>query len=267
MGSFRDQREGVYAMKALILATGRGRSFEDGDEYTNSCMSVAGGRYLIEYSLQSAVQSWVEEIVIVVGDRAESVINAFGIVYGNIRISYVLGAGAEGFAGSLERAAEALEGDDFVLFVADEIVCNSQTTDMIRFFYDEDAFAVCGVVQTVNLDDIKNSYAVMLNSFDGRIYRLVAKPRKPVNSYMGTNNCVFKNEILEYLSRSSCTSRNVQGQLTDLVQCAIDDGNNVRLFPVGSRYVMVNSPHGLSVAEELLKKNPAPWCELVPMLA
>ena len=32
MGSFRNQREGVYTMKALILATGKGRSFEDGDE-------------------------------------------------------------------------------------------------------------------------------------------------------------------------------------------------------------------------------------------
>jgi dTDP-glucose pyrophosphorylase len=107
----------------------------------------------------------------------------------------------------------------------------------------------------------------MLNSVDGRIYRLVAKPRRPVNSYMGTNNCVFKNEVLDYLSRNSFTSKNVQGQLTDLVQCAIDDGNDVKLFPVGSRYVMVNNPHDLSVAEELLKRNPAPWCELVPMLA
>ena len=253
-------------MKALILATGKGRSFQDGDESANSCMCVVNGKHLIEYSLESAVQSWVEEIVIVVGDRPESVINAFGISYGNIRISYVLQTEPTGVIDAMERAAEALEGDDFVLFLADEIVCNPQTVDMIRFFNDEDLFAVCGVVQTVNIDEIRRSYAVMLNSFDGRIYRLIAKPGRPGNSYMGTNNCVLRNEILDYLHRTPRPETGMGKQLPDLIQCAIDDGNIVKLYPVGSRYVMVNPPHDVRVAEELLRRNPAQWCELVPML-
>ena len=77
-------------MKALILAAGNGKRFKDDEEPLNKCMRTLNGKHLIQYSLESAILSKVEEIIIVVGYQAETIVNAFGISYRDIRIKYVL---------------------------------------------------------------------------------------------------------------------------------------------------------------------------------
>jgi len=68
-------------MKALVLAGGRGARLGEMSEARNKCMLEVAGRPLIEYSLECAVSAGLSEIVIVVGYRAEEIINAYGNVY------------------------------------------------------------------------------------------------------------------------------------------------------------------------------------------
>ena len=77
-------------MKAVILAAGRGKRLKETTEPVNKSMLKFNGRYLIEYSLETARLSKVDEIIIVVGYRAEDIVNQFGIQYENIRIRYVI---------------------------------------------------------------------------------------------------------------------------------------------------------------------------------
>ena len=68
-------------MKALILAAGRGsRLRERTDEHTK-CMLPMFGKPLIQYSLENAVRAGATEIIVVVGYRAEQIINRFGIEF------------------------------------------------------------------------------------------------------------------------------------------------------------------------------------------
>ena len=78
-------------MKAIILAAGRGKRLEGstGQANTNKCMLRFKGKYLIEYSLESARLSQVNEAIIVVGYHAENIINTFGIQHENLKIHYV----------------------------------------------------------------------------------------------------------------------------------------------------------------------------------
>ena len=77
-------------MKAVILAAGRGKRLHDYTEGCNKCMLKFHGRYLIEYSLEAASRSGAKEIIIVVGYRAEDIINTYGISYKDIKIKYVI---------------------------------------------------------------------------------------------------------------------------------------------------------------------------------
>ena len=77
-------------MKAIILAAGRGRRLKEATEPVNKCMLKFNGRHLIEYSLESARLSSVDEIIIVVGYHAEDIINTYGINYRDIRVQYVI---------------------------------------------------------------------------------------------------------------------------------------------------------------------------------
>jgi len=56
-------------MKAIILAAGRGKRLKEVTAPVNKCMLKFNERHLIEYSLESASLSNVDEIIIVVGYR------------------------------------------------------------------------------------------------------------------------------------------------------------------------------------------------------
>ena len=174
----------------------RVKELADDEESLNSCMSMFKGKHLIQYSLDSAISSKVEEILIVVGYGAEIIINAFGITYRDIRVKYVLQKELCGPLDAIGQAREGLEDDNFILFQGDEIVCAPHPYEMIENFYDQDLFVECGVVQVSDTQEIGNTYGIIYDPYDYRIYRIVDKPRRPTNSFMGTGICVFRNSFV-----------------------------------------------------------------------
>jgi dTDP-glucose pyrophosphorylase len=253
-------------MKALIAAAGRGTRLRNSALGSNKCMRMLGGRHLIEYSLDSAVKSRVDEIVVVVGHQAESIINTFGIAYRDIRVCYVLQRELTGLVSAMECAREALEGEDFMLLLGDEIVWDPRPDEMIQYFEAEKLFVLCGVTVTPDWDQVKKTYAVLYNPYENYIYRLVEKPRKPVNSYMGTGNCVFRNGIFDYIARTPVNHIRGEKELPDLIQCAIDEGNPVKLYPVGSRYVNINTENDVQIADHVFEEQNVQWKDLIPAL-
>jgi len=225
---------GRCVMKALVLAFHREERMYDEEGPLNSCMRIYEGRHLIQYSLDAAIESKAEEILIAVGCEAEEIINAFGIIYRDIRVKYVLLKEEHGFLDAMRLAREPLEYDDFIMFQGDEIVCNPHPYEMIENFYEQDLFIECGVVQVPVTQVIGHTYGVIYDPYDYRVYRIVDKPRRPVNSFMGTSICVFRNEIVEFLDRICTDERKEKNELPDLMQCVIDDGYAVKLFVVGS---------------------------------
>jgi len=241
-------------MKAVILAAGRGKRLEGISKPVNKCMLEFNGKPLIHYSLESARLSQVDEIIIVVRYRAEDIINAFGIDYDNIRIRYVIQEELKGLVHAIEQCEEALGGEDFILLLADEILIDPQPMEMIETFNKEKLFVMCGVTRVEDRNQIKKTYSVIYNPEDKRIYRLIEKPRNPVSDIMGTGNCIFKNKIFEYIPHTPINQTRKEKELPDLIQCAIDDGNSVKLFFIGAQYVNINTPDDIEIAERLFKK-------------
>jgi dTDP-glucose pyrophosphorylase len=239
-------------MKAIILAAGRGNRLQEITEPVNKCMLEFNGQPLIKYSLESARLSEVIEIIIVVGYRAEDIINTFGISYEGIRIRYVIQEQLAGLVNAIEQCRNAVAGDDFILFLADEILLNPKPMEMITLFREEDLFAVCGVTPVDDINHIKKTYSVIYDESTNKIYRLIEKPRKPINNIMGTGNCVFKNAIFDFIPFTPINQSRHEKELPDLIQCAIDDGNSVKLFLIGAKYVNINTPEDIIIADKSL---------------
>lgn len=241
-------------MKAVILAAGRGERLGSVTEpdFINKCMLKLNGRHLIEYNLETASLAGAEEIIVVVGHRAEDIINTYGIRHDDLKIKYVFQEEQRGLVHAVEQTREALEGDDFMLLLGDEILLNPNPADMVRKFEDEDLFAVCGVVRVTDMEEIKKTYSVIYNPDNNAIYRLIEKPRNPINNIMGTGNCIFRNRIFDYIPYTPINYFRQEKELPDLVQCAIDDGQHVQLFFVGARYVNINTPDDILQAEKLI---------------
>jgi dTDP-glucose pyrophosphorylase len=236
-------------MKALVLAAGRGKRLEEHSENQNKCMLRLFGKPLVQYSLENAVRVGVDEVVVVVGYRAEEIINEFGNRFEGTRVRYVIQHDPQGLVHAIECSRPALEGSDFMLFLADEILHQPRHAEMVRTFEERKLFVICGVVHEPNPAEIRKTYALIQNDVDRRIYRLIEKPRRPPNQIRGTGNCIFRAGILDYLELTPINPHRREKELPDLIQCAIDDGYMVTSFDIGAAYININSPEDIEIAE------------------
>lgn len=235
-------------MKALILAGGRGRRMEQHSAERNKCMLEFGGKPLIQHSLDHCVRIGPEEIVIVVGYLAEQIINYYGNSYCGLRIRYAIQAEQQGLVHAISTAAPFLGSSDFMLFLADEVLLDPNHLAMMEIYRQGGTFALCGVTVPENPEAVRATYAI-LEDQQGRILRLVEKPRRALNQYQGTGNILLSNGILDYIAVTPINQLRKEKELPDLIQCAIDDGHVVKSFPVGGRYVNVNLPSDIAEAK------------------
>jgi len=235
-------------MKALVLAAGRGKRLGEETAALTKCMLPMFGKPLVEYSLENAARAGATEIVIVVGYRAEQIINRFGIEYQGIRIRYVIQEEPHGLVHAIECSHDAIGDHEFMLFLADEILFHPRHDTMVQQFRDEEMFVICGTVLEPRMDEIRKTYAIIQDDAS-RIYRLIEKPRNPPNSTRGTGNCIFQARIFEYVPLTPIHPIRQERELPDLIQCAIDDGLLVRSFDIGDGYVNINTPDDIAIAE------------------
>ena len=241
---------GATGIKALVLAGGRGKRLKEYTEDFNKAMLRFGDKHLIEYSLDNAVQLGVQEIVVVVGYMAEQIINTFGNSYRGIPINYVIQQEQRGVVHAMECSRAALGKSDFLLMLADEFFIQPEHAAFLRFYQAEKAFGVCGIVFVEDLNRIKKTYAVLCDEQSKRIFRLVEKPKNPMNSIMGTGNILLGNEIFDYIPVTPINQQRQEKELPDLIQCAIDDGKKVLYYPLASTYVNVNTPEDILILKD-----------------
>lgn len=224
----------------LILAGGRGKRLNELCDEKNKCMISIKDKPLIQYILDNAICADVSEIIIVVGYKAEEIINVYGNEYKDKSIRYIIQPEQRGLVHAIECAKETLGDEDFILMLSDEFMVNLQHKQMIDFFNKKNLFGVCGVVMVEDKELIKKTYSIIQGD-DNRIYRLIEKPTKPMNNIMGTGNCIFKNEILSYIKQTPINQKRGEKELPDLIQCAIDDSSIIKSFVIYDNYSNINS--------------------------
>jgi dTDP-glucose pyrophosphorylase len=239
-------------MKALILAGGRGSRLHELTNNANKCMRELQGRPLIEYSLENARRAGAEEIDIVVSYKAETIINHFGNEYNGTPIKYIIQWERKGLVHAIECSKATIDGSDFMLFLADEILIDPRHAGMIDYFQEQDVFALCGTVFVTDTTQISKTYSIIYDEQSCRVYRLIEKPRKPLNNLMGTGNCVFKNRIFDYIPYTPINQQRDEKELPDLIQCAIDDGMSVKYFDIGGAYLNINTIDDIERLERTL---------------
>ncbi len=239
-------------MKALVLAGGKGSRLRDQPTGPPKPLMQVGGKCLMDFSLQNAVTIGATDIVVVVSAFTEGVINHYGSSYRGIPITYKIQNEPKGVVHAIECAAGALNDADFMLMLADEIVLDASHGDMLERFRREELFAMLGVVPVEDRTQISKTYSILADSVSGRIHRLIEKPRYPHNNIMGTGNCVFRSAILSYIDVCPINQARGEKELPDLIQCAVDDGHEVKTHRVGAYYVNVNASDDFRAAYDLL---------------
>lgn len=253
-------------MKAVILAAGRGDRLGGVTKAYNKCMLSLKGWPVLEYNLRRAAEiTEVTEIILVVGYRAEDIINYYGKKYERILpepfhpkdyafpvpIKYVIQQEQKGLVHAIECAKEAIGDEDIFLQLGDEVLVNSRHVSMIRKFVGDGAFGYCGVVfKKDHLEEIRKTYSILKDNHNN-IIKLTEKPDKIINSWQGTGHCIFRNKILDYLDKTPINSNRGERELPDLIQCAIDDGKIIKSFWLAEDYINANTEADFKAAEKL----------------
>lgn len=237
----------------MILAAGRGKRLGEITNETNKCMLKLKGKPVLEYNLERAADiEDIKEIIIVVGHRAEDIINKYGIKFRDKKINYVIQREQKGIVHAIECAKDYLEDEDFFLLLGDEVLINSKHREMVKKFKQDDVFGICGVCIVDDKSKVSRTYSVMVDE-KGRVFRLIEKPKNPLNNIQGTGHCIFKNEILKYIERTPIHPERGEKELPDLIQCAIDDGKIVKIFQICEKYTNINTKEDLEEAKKILE--------------
>ena len=215
-------------MKAIVLAAGRGRRLGDMLGNRNKCMIPVNRRPVIEYSFGSVANTEVKEMIVVVGFRAEEIINTYGNNYKGVRIKYVVQQEQKGLVHALECSAAMLDGDDFILLLGDEVLVNPRHQKLISEFRGDSAIALCGVLKVEDRSFIKRTYSILHDE---------------------------KNKVYRLIEFTPAHHERKEKELPDLIQCAIDDGKLVRSFTICDRYTNINTPEDVTLAESFFNES------------
>lgn len=244
-------------MKALILAGGRGSRLNEFTKDKNKSMIEILSKPIISYNLDHAFDLNVNEIIIVVGYKSEDIINYVGNKFKSIPVKYVFQKKQRGLIHAIECAKETIGSSDFFLMLADEIVINPDIKGMLKFYRKNEAFAVCGTILEEDKLSIGKTYSAMINKTDSRVFRLIEKPRFPINKIKGTGHCIIRNEMFSYIERTPINANRGERELVDWLQCAIDEGKKVYTYDVAKAYVNINTKDDYDLAkQELINSNP-----------
>lgn len=235
-------------MKALVLAGGHGSRFSSsraahlGEAETpmHKCLTQIGHRRIIDFSLDTAIDLGVDEIVLVVGYLAETVRSACGTHYRGVPITYAYQHEQRGLVHAMMCGREALGDDDFWLFLGDEVLIDTNHAVMQERFYQDDAFLICGMIPTDEPERIRRNYTLAFDEESRRVWRLVEKPVQPFTPYIGTGHCVFRNLILSYIDLMPNDPRTGNKELAGLIQYAIDVGEKVLCHSFDEMFYYVN---------------------------
>ena len=235
-------------MKAIILAAGKGSRFTSSipscpaqsTAPAHKCLVQLDGRPILNFSLDAATQLGVDEIVIVVGHLAKTIIDAYGTNYLGTPLTYVYQNEPKGLIHALACGRDALGEADFWLFLGDEVLIDANLKAMQSDFYQTHAAISCGLIPTEEPERICKNYTVDFDNVSSQVFKVVEKPAQPITPYIGTGHCLFRNAVLDYIDQMPADPRTGNKELAGLIQYAIDVGDQVLCYRFEAFFYYVN---------------------------
>jgi NDP-sugar pyrophosphorylase family protein len=225
-------------MQAVVLAAGRGTRLGAMTSSQNKCMIRYQGKPIVEHIVARLTElTHVDEIVLVVGYQADTVVRHFGTGYRGVPITYHDQSHQRGLVHALQCAAPSVRGRPFLLLLGDEVMVEPRFEELLSEFSRYDA--VLGAVPGQPEELIRRTYTLLCGE-DRLVHRLVEKPVVALNDLMGTGIVALPPDTFELIERTPVSPVRNERDLPGLLQTMVDEGRRVGWFPVCSAYANIN---------------------------
>ena len=229
------------AMQAVILSAGEGTRMRPLTYTRPKVMLPIANKPILQHLIENLARAGVDEIVLVVGYKEETVRKYFGDEFNGVRIRYVRQKKQLGTAHALLSAEHVLE-DRFLMLNGDAIVFEDDLKKLVK---EESGIAV---FEVPNPQDFG-----VVEVVDGNVSRIIEKPEKPKSRLINAGVYAFTKEIMDYVRNTPISVRG-EYEVTDSITMAVSNGFEFKAVEI-ERWIDVGYPWDMLKANEELLAN------------
>ena len=206
-------------MKALVLAGGAGTRLRPITHTSAKQLVPVANKPILFYGLEAIRDAGITEVGIIVGDTAEEIMAAVGDGSAlGIHATYIRQDAPRGLAHAVLVAHDFLGDEPFVMYLGDNLIIGGISGLVEEFARDlPDAQVLLTQVPD------PSQFGVAELGPDGRIARLVEKPKEPAATWPWSASTCSGPKIHEAV-RAIAPSARGELEITDAIQWLVDHG-------------------------------------------
>ena len=222
----------MRSLKGLVLAGGKGSRLRPLTATGAKQLVPVANKPVLYYALEQLVEAGIHEIGIITGDTAAQVEVAVGdgSRFG-ASVTYLPQAAPLGLAHAIVTAREWLGDSPFCMFLGDNFLMGGIAGHSKRFAEAD----VAGQILLKRVDD-PAAFGVAVLDDEGRVRRLVEKPREPLSDLAVIGVYFFGPEIHAVTPHLQPSGRG-ELEITDAIQGLIDAGHEVRSSLIADEWI------------------------------
>ncbi len=234
-------------MKGLILSGGTGSRLYP-LTYSNAKQLIPLANKPILFRVIEAIRdAGITDIGIVIGNTGQKIREAVGDgSRWGVDITYIPQDQPLGLAHAVKVSADFLAGDRFVMFLGDNVI-EGGISPLIAQFARSDWNSQIVLTRIEHPEQ----YGVAELGEDGRIIRLIEKPKHPPSDLALVGIYMFDNHIMQAVEEISPSWRG-ELEITDAIQWLVDNGYGVHPYVHEGWWIDTGAPGDLLEANDLV---------------
>ena len=208
-------------MKGLILSGGKGTRLRPLTFTQAKQLVPVANKPVLFYGIEALKEAGIEDIGIVVGDTKDEIREAAGDgSRWGIRITYIEQEAPLGLAHAVKISEDFLGKEPFVMYLGDNIL-KSGIKSLVKEFKEKKPNSL---ILLTEVPDPRLFGVAELK--DGKVVRLVEKPKKPLSNLALVGVYMFDFHVFEAVNAIEPSWRN-ELEITDAIQYLVDHGYEV----------------------------------------
>jgi len=235
-------------MQAVVLAAGQGTRLRPLTEEKPKGLVEVDGRPILTHCFEKLAALGAEELLVVVGYRADDIIEHYGEEFRGIPITYTKQDEQLGLAHALNTVEEHVEGE-FMLMLGDNVF-EANLEDVVRR-QRENRVDAAFLVEEVPYDEASR-YGVCDTNGYGEITDVIEKPDDPPSNLVMTGFYTFSPAIFN-ATRLVQPSDRGEYELSDAIDLLIQSGRTIDAIGLDGWRIDVGYPEDRDEAERRLQ--------------